>query len=167
MAVLLKSVLMSENVKPICLPTKNVAPMAGGVCLISGWGLNEHGRPADVLEYLHLTITEKQKCKQIMESVSDPPRIFDTDICAGSKGKDSCEGDSGGPLVCHVDGQLVLTGVISRGPGNCGNTPGIYTNVADYLDWINKKMIIYVFIQEYWSFCFEEIRSLQRLFCHF
>ena len=64
-------------------------------------------------------------------------------ICFGRKeGKvDTCQGDSGGPLVCISSGSWIVTGVTSWGYG-CGdeNSPGVYTNVAKYNQWINYHM---------------------------
>lgn len=50
---------------------------------------------------------------------------------------DACQGDSGGPLVCESDRHMTLVGIISWGIG-CGqkDVPGVYTKVANYLDWI-------------------------------
>ena len=46
----------------------------------------------------------------------------DKTICTWAKNKDSCAGDSGGPLV-KVDGEkLVLVGLTSWGPEQCGNS---------------------------------------------
>jgi secreted trypsin-like serine protease len=60
-------------------------------------------------------------------------------ICAGSNqpGKDACTGDSGGPMTRAQGNERVLVGLVSWGKG-CAlkDTPGIYTNVSDYLDWI-------------------------------
>ena len=33
--------------------------------------------------------------------------------------------------------KYILVGITSFGHG-CGNTPGVYTEVADYIDWINQ-----------------------------
>jgi len=59
-------------------------------------------------------------------------------ICAGDVGLDACQGDSGGPLLCEGD---VTCGIISFGNG-CGleGFPGVCTEIATYLDWIEEKI---------------------------
>ena len=52
------------------------------------------------------------------------------------------QGDSGGPLVCEEEAaehQLILRGIVSWGSG-CGDRykPGVYTDVASYLAWIQE-----------------------------
>jgi len=56
--------------------------------------------------------------------------------------KDSCRGDSGGPLWTRKGDYSYLVGVVSSGANpECGhlNTPGFYTRVTRYLDWIKKN----------------------------
>ena len=72
----------------------------------------------------------------------------ETNLCAGvtEGGKDSCQGDSGGPLysVDLEQSQITsVTGITSWGIG-CGvaENPGIYTNVASYVDWIRTSMTV-------------------------
>ena len=58
-------------------------------------------------------------------------------------GEDSCKGDSGGPLVYRegADDPWYQVGVVSFGTKKCGaGTPGVYTRVSAYMDWISKNM---------------------------
>lgn len=66
--------------------------------------------------------------------------VTDAQVCAGvpQGGRDTCQGDSGGPLVkIDVNGCPYQVGVVSWGVG-CAReaTPGIYTRVSAYRDWI-------------------------------
>lgn len=70
-------------------------------------------------------------------------KINDKQLCAGGlHDKDSCAGDSGGPLlypgkVGSTGVRYVQRGIVSFGSKRCGiSLPGVYTNVAYYMDWI-------------------------------
>jgi secreted trypsin-like serine protease len=54
---------------------------------------------------------------------------------------DTCQGDSGGPLQVKTTEITAysIVGVTSFGPSICGGlTPGIYTRVNKYVDWIES-----------------------------
>ena len=64
-------------------------------------------------------------------------------MCAGGEiGKDSCGGDSGGGLFSkRDDGRWEVVGIVSFGSERCGDgTPGVYTRVSQYLQWIEQTM---------------------------
>ena len=50
------------------------------------------------------------------------------------------QGDGGGPLVCRGSSkEYILAGVVSWGLG-CGERgiPGVYVDVAKYVDWVES-----------------------------
>lgn len=68
-------------------------------------------------------------------------RFSDTsNICTGplTGGTSPCAGDSGGPLVRN--GEVV--GIVSWGFSPCGkeNSPTVFTNVANFVDFIKKHV---------------------------
>ena len=96
----------------------------------------------DILLKVQLPILPNEICER---AYRDQPfvRIWYKQICAGGiKAKDSCTGDSGGPLqtvsMYRGDVRIVQRGIVSFGRRNCGvlGSPGIYTNVAHYINWI-------------------------------
>ncbi|XP_055643804.1 uncharacterized protein LOC129779998 [Toxorhynchites rutilus septentrionalis] len=65
-------------------------------------------------------------------------------ICAGDERMDTCPGDSGGPLQVKLlhNGKMspFVVGITSFGTA-CGlSTPGVYTRVSAYFDWISETM---------------------------
>lgn len=69
-------------------------------------------------------------------------RLKDKTLCvgqeAGKAGFDSCNGDSGGPVTRVQGRERVLVGLVSWGIGCAlADTPGIYTRIPAYADWID------------------------------
>ncbi|XP_012322246.1 hepatocyte growth factor activator [Aotus nancymaae] len=132
----------SQFVQPICLPEPGSAFPAGHKCQIAGWGhLGEDvsGYSSSLREAL-VPLVADHKCSS--------PEVYGADIspnmlCAGyfDCKSDACQGDSGGPLACEKNGVAYLHGIISWGDG-CGrlHKPGVYTRVANYVDWINDRI---------------------------
>ncbi|XP_015417049.1 PREDICTED: hepatocyte growth factor activator, partial [Myotis davidii] len=132
----------SQFVQPICLPEPSSPFPAGHKCQIAGWGHqdeNVSGYSSSLREAL-VPLVADHKCSS--------PEVYGADIspnmlCAGyfDCKSDACQGDSGGPLVCEKNGVAYLYGIISWGDG-CGrlNKPGVYTRVANYVNWINDRI---------------------------
>lgn len=130
---LAQRVSLSNFAKIIPLAVAEPAPRLKGY--ISGWGkTSEDNNTLPInLRGVYVDMISREECRKRFQE----DEIFDYNICAFSKGKDSCQSDSGGPLV--VNGKLV--GVVSWGIG-CGNgkNPGVYSSVPKFSRWIKKAM---------------------------
>ena len=123
-----------EYVSPVCLPTKDLR-IEKGFGIISGFGEMENGMNSYELLWARIKMLSRSDC------LNGPNRdeLTSNMICAGGGKVDSCQGDSGGPLVVIVKNTFTLAGITSWGYG-CGirGSPGVYTNVAKYIDWIEQ-----------------------------
>ncbi|MEH6694989.1 MAG: serine protease [Hyphomonas sp.] len=136
----------------------------GPPLVVAGYGRTEEDGPSEQafsqtgrqlsapkmrLQEGYVPFVETEACRQQIDSLVDRyglSEIYtdiaispDSQICAGAGTTDSCQGDSGGPLVYRdYDGPPVQVGIVSWGLG-CGRpeSPGIYTRVAAYADWIS------------------------------
>ena len=123
----------------------NPAGYVGGVdAVVMGWGTTSSGDLASALAEASVPVVSTSSCVA-SGSYPGPPStqltVTDVMMCAGlpNGGTDACQGDSGGPLVAYGDDcQPVQWGIVSWGIG-CAlkDKPGVYTNVANYIDWIN------------------------------
>jgi len=134
---------MTSCVGTACLPTADIE--AGSTCWITGWGtLSSNGNQPDILQEVAVDILSNQECRAT--GYTDA-QITDVMLCAQGQtadGKiaDACQGDSGGPLVCEsATGVWSLYGATSWGAGCAGaNYPGIWSRVAEVLDWADDVM---------------------------
>lgn len=116
-----------------------------------GWGNTRpgpDGRPSMVLYRVLLDPVSEADCGKTSYYRA---RIGPKTVCATRTGKDTCTGDSGGPLMLHASRQMpgdvesrsmtTQIGIVSWGKG-CAQegSPGVYTRVSAYADWINRAM---------------------------
>lgn len=124
---------------PICLP-QGTRTYEGEQATVTGWGTTSFGGAASKrLKQVTLPVWSNSECASAFPTHTIERGM----LCAGEKqgGKDSCQGDSGGPLM--IEGprrRWMLIGVVSWGI-KCGqpNSPGVYTRVSEYLDWIANE----------------------------
>lgn len=146
-----------------CLPNKK--PRARQLCSVMGWGRvdPDHLYGVDVLKEAKVTTPSARlknvsiKCMFYVQLPIVPGRtcrrayreflISNNMVCAGwnSGRTDTCGGDSGGGLMCPSKRNsktiYSVQGITSFGDG-CGrpNKFGIYTNVINYVKWIDYIM---------------------------
>lgn len=131
-------------VRPACLDTEGGAEERHSTATATGWGLTEwEGEESSLLMTVTMNMTALRSCQRTYGTNSHgiPRGILESQVCAGSPGKDSCEGDSGGPLQAFPTRPYCMfhvLGIVSFGQF-CGfNTPGVYTRVSHYVAWIES-----------------------------
>ncbi|KAM8972432.1 tissue-type plasminogen activator [Pelodytes ibericus] len=130
----------TESTRPACLPEPQLSLPEWTECEMSGYGKLEEFSPfySDQLKEGHVRLYPDRFCTS--ERMSNQTVTMNM-LCAGDTRNqdDACKGDSGGPLVCPHNGRMHILGIISWGVG-CGkkDTPGVYTRVTRYVDWIQE-----------------------------
>ncbi|XP_065223266.1 serine protease snake-like [Planococcus citri] len=146
------TVEMSAFVRPACLYTStspfNSNPrQQNPTTSITGWGLTGAAeRRSTRLLKARISFQDEDLCVTEYPSSTRLDHGYEATsmVCAGDlvTGNDTCPGDSGGPLQITISPEETcvwqVIGITSIGPGICGNleSPGIYTKVAYYLEWI-------------------------------
>ena len=139
------------QVSPICLPPAGQQGWPGVRCWVTGWGqdaFNAGGELQARLQEVDVPTVPAEVCQEALRKagLGSRFRLHAGWLCAGGEeGKDACTGDGGGPLVCPGhDGAMYLAGLVSWGVG-CGRAgvPGVYTNIATYVDWIHETVQIF------------------------
>jgi secreted trypsin-like serine protease len=148
--------IFTKFVRPACLWQEIQFPRETATA--TGWGMLEYlGSQAEELQKVSLTLMQNQDCnphfKHIIQYTEKLKQgIVDSQLCAAAieggrlvGGKDTCQGDSGGPLQITLKDNLCahyVVGLTSFAPAGCGeeNSPGVYTRVSEYIDWIESKV---------------------------
>jgi len=137
-------IAMNEYTQPACKADDYPRDYAGATSVVSGWGtLSSGGQSPSVLHCVELPIITQAACRS---SGLPAQEVTDGMVCAGrvdEDEKDSCQGDSGGPLVvAGSDGRYQLVGLVSWGYGCASGTPGVYTRVNYYHDFVDLVLAL-------------------------
>ncbi|KAM8734601.1 mannan-binding lectin serine protease 2-like [Acanthopagrus schlegelii] len=142
-------ITFNSSIMPICLPAEGATYVTDMIGLVSGFTIRDTDNYrilTNTIKYVHLLVVEQETCTASvneLKKTKDLPSLTNNMFCAGvpDGGKDSCHGDRGSPLSVSAGGRFWAAGIVSWGV-DCRHrgTYGIYTRVANYLDWINKTM---------------------------
>ncbi|XP_016967045.1 serine protease Hayan isoform X1 [Drosophila biarmipes] len=138
----------SDTIRPACLYIDRASPPIDSKVFVAGWGvMNVTNRArSKILLRAGLDLVPVDKCNASFAEQPSTIRalkqgVIDSLLCAADRNqvKDACQGDSGGPLILEtdpVDNLYSILGVISSGFGCATKTPGLYTRVSSFLDYI-------------------------------
>ena len=116
------------------LANRGISFENGDSFVVSGWGTtSEGGEFSRKLRQVTVPYVSDEDCDSFYGG--DNQFLSDVMVCAGEKGRDSCQGDSGSPLTL----ENVHVGLASWGYG-CGREgyPGVYTQTDGVLDFIES-----------------------------
>lgn len=140
-------VVMTEHIRPICLPVTSALQNASlERYILTGWGTTEQSIGSDRLLKANLSYVSNSECQRKMNENRLNIRLSNQQMCAsGIDIADTCKGDSGGPLGFKSSlygGRFTQFGIVALGMNSCGTkrVPGIYSRVASYMDWILDNM---------------------------
>lgn len=109
--------------------------------IVSGWGATSvYGDVyPEILKKGNVSIKSHSIC--LDNYIAENKVVTKNMICASGDNIDSCSGDSGGPLFTFIDGNAIQLGITSWGSFPCADNKlfGVYTNIFNYLDWINTN----------------------------
>jgi len=133
---------VSEDLQYIRLE-QNPVSSAGTPLTVIGFG---DTNPSDAIEaisdHLMQATVDYVPNTQCREAYNGAEAITPGMLCAFEEGTDSCSGDSGGPLFRKGNSPEgdALVGLVSWGYECGGDTPGVYTRISTYYDWIVESM---------------------------
>uniref|UniRef100_F6ZZF3 Transmembrane protease serine n=1 Tax=Monodelphis domestica TaxID=13616 RepID=F6ZZF3_MONDO len=132
----------SNDIQRVCLPESYIKLPPQTSVFVTGFGsIVDDGPTQNILRQARVETISTEVCNRtdVYNGL-----IKKGMLCAGfMEGKvDACKGDSGGPLV-YPDHRDIwyLIGIVSWGE-SCAlpKRPGVYTQVTQYLNWINSKI---------------------------
>ncbi|WP_170378659.1 serine protease [Ruegeria atlantica] len=139
-----------QTTQPATVDNFSTALADGAEVTVIGWGhTSEGGQSTPVLQEVSVALQPRDTCEenygQFLNTLpGGAPIITDNMFCAGRPqgGVDSCQGDSGGFIGIKSDNNgdgWIQFGIVSWGIG-CARPElfGVYTNVANYIDWLTE-----------------------------
>lgn len=143
----------APHIKPLCLPPKNLnldRYYSRKRCIVAGWGATTQNTSVYlplIPKKIELSLVQKPacECKYRTLGLRHNYTLHNSILCAGGLNEDACNKDGGAPLICQISGTTSYyhqVGIVFFGL-SCGqtDTPGLYTTVDIFRDWIDKELL--------------------------
>ncbi|XP_038052116.1 uncharacterized protein LOC119724889 isoform X2 [Patiria miniata] len=135
----------TDTIQPACLETGDDEADIYDTCHAVGWGRTSvFDSVSPVLKEARVPLVSWEQCKSMYSHLASSGASLTSDqICAGDADStnETCRGDSGGPLICRgTNGRWKLVGITSTGLECGATTPGVFTRVSKYIDFIRHTI---------------------------
>jgi len=135
-------------VRPVCLWPKhnfNLPSIDNKEGTVVGWGYDENNQVTEELKMARMPVVSYVTCLKSYPQFFSQFTAENKTFCAGFRqGTSVCNGDSGGGMVFQQDNIWYLRGLVSitvakQGLRVCDtNHYVVFTDIANYLDWISQ-----------------------------
>ncbi|XP_070851388.1 serine protease grass-like [Drosophila suzukii] len=133
-----RTINFNIHIQPICLVFNPASVPNVDEYQAFGWGKTAKHQYSTVLQ---TTVLARYNISYCSENLG--VTVTHNQICTGYDEQDTCSGHSGGPLVTKVnfDGvnRYLQLGIVTFSPKQC-RSPGVYTFVPNYIDWLQMAM---------------------------
>ncbi|XP_064115272.1 phenoloxidase-activating factor 2-like isoform X2 [Macrobrachium nipponense] len=139
------------HIGTVCIPEQGQLFFSSSEnCWVTGWGKDEFSEDASyqlIMKEVDVPMIDPFACEaRLQRTRLGPTFTLDSNafVCAGGvQGKDACTGDGGSPLVCRTTRGWTVTGLVAWGI-RCAeaDVPGVYVNVANYVNFIRQYVRI-------------------------
>lgn len=139
-----------DAIEAIALPSSEIS--ANTEAFISGWGYTGYknsgqvpvgpGGYPTVLQGATIYTGSDADCLSLVGASFKSTSMlcagdFETEVDPAFE-RDTCQADSGGPMAVTIAGVKTLAGITSWGEGCAWTSPGVYTKVSSYLNWLRS-----------------------------
>uniref|UniRef100_A0A8B9Q4V4 Plasmin n=1 Tax=Apteryx owenii TaxID=8824 RepID=A0A8B9Q4V4_APTOW len=134
-------VMLTDHVKPVCLPETSLVAERNTVCFLTAWGKTRDTDGDNRLKDIEFPVLENRVCNR-PEFLNGS--VKNHEFCGGLTfgSIDYCEADAGGPLVCRDEDRFVQYGVTSWGL-DCTqpSKPTVFVQISSFVSWIKNIMV--------------------------
>ncbi|GAB1860049.1 Limulus clotting factor C [Camponotus japonicus] len=147
---LMQPFVMSSTLAPVCIDLFSDRSVleAGVTGKVAGLGRTAFGESSAILQVLTVPYIPFSQCKSASQAANTQQYLTNDKFCGGyTNGSAVCDGDTGGGLVFKTNGLWYLRGIVSvslgtileGGTAHCDNNLyTLYTQVSNYIDWIQN-----------------------------
>ncbi|GAB1860048.1 Limulus clotting factor C [Camponotus japonicus] len=147
---LMQPFVLSSTLAPVCIDLFSDRSVleAGVTGKVARFGKTATGESSAILQALTVPYIPFSQCNSASQDANTQQYLTNDKFCGGyTNGSAICDGDSGGGLVFKTNGLWYLRGIVSvslgtileGGTSQCDNNLyTLYTQVSNYIDWIQN-----------------------------